>query len=475
MSGSANGSPQLPPAIARGLSPPIPPERYPSPAPSLPPTSEDFEITSLGPCTIPTPLDFVHVVTDSDRIWLDPNCNSTTQAQLLKAGPRSHIYWDPETVKVGMVTCGGLCPALNNVIRELVHCLRYRYNVKEKIYGFRYGYWGIANETYVMLDENKVKDAHMFGGTILGTSRGNQDPATMVDVLVKLGINILFTIGGDGTQRGASAIYKQIAERKIPISVIGIPKSIDNDIAYIDKTFGFETSVELAQPALRAAHEEARSIKNGIGLVKLMGRESGFIALHASLSCGEVNMLLIPEVKFTLDDILDYLEERFKDKDHALIVLAEGAGTDILPPTGKFDASGNAVLQDNGPWLKNEIQEGLKKRGLKDGRVIYIDPSYTIRAGVANSEDALFAAVLTQNCVHVAMAGKTDCIVGRVNGQFAMIPIEKATRFRKHVDRWGTYFQALLDATGMPSEGKDKKGAVPYIGKGAQGTETDNF
>lgn len=302
-------------------------DRKPSPAPSLPPTTEQFEITSLGTPHIPTPLDFVHVVTDDDKIWLDPNVNSSTQAAVQKAGPRSHIYWDPETVKVGMVTCGGLCPALNNVIREVVHCLRYRYKVKNKVYGFKYGYWGIANENYVMLDENAVKEAHLFGGTIIGTSRGNQDPGQMVDVLVKLGINVLFTIGGDGTQRGASAIYKQIAARGVKISVIGIPKSIDNDIAYIDKTFGFETSVELAQPALRAAHEEARSIKNGVGLVKLMGRESGFIALHAALACGDVNMLLLPEVKFTIDDVLDYLEERFKEKDHALIVLAEGAGT----------------------------------------------------------------------------------------------------------------------------------------------------
>lgn len=192
-----------------------------------------------------------------------------------------------------------------------------------------------------------------------------------------------------------------------------------------------------------------------------MGRESGFIALHAALACGDVNMLLLPEVKFTLDEVLDYLEERFQEKDHALIVLAEGAGTDILPPTGKLDPSGNAILQDNGPWLKGAITDGLNKRGL-DGKVIYIDPSYTIRAGVANSADALFAAVLTQNCVHVAMAGKTDCIVGRINGQFAMIPIAKATQFRKHVDRWGIYYQAMLDASGMRSE--NNKG-LPFMGK----------
>ncbi|KAI9022426.1 6-phosphofructokinase [Hyaloraphidium curvatum] len=424
--------------------------------------SSEFEVDSLGPATIKTPLDNAHIVTDSERVWLHPECDAPDQARLLIAGPRSHMYWNPETVRVGLVTCGGLCPAMNNVIREVVQCLRYRYGVKEKIFGFKFGYWGIANEQYMLLDEEDVKELHTRGGSLIGTSRGNQSPAKMVEVLHKLGINILFAIGGDGTQRGASVIYQELLRRNFPMSVVGIPKSIDNDIAYIDKTFGFETSVELAQPALRAAHEEARSIRHGVGLVKLMGRESGFIALHAALANGDCNMLLLPEVKFTVDDVLDYLQERFKSKDHALIVVAEGAGMDILPPTGK-DASGNDIMQDNGIWLRNQINDGLKTRGIKDGRVVYIDPSYSIRAGVANPSDALFASVLAQHCVHVAMAGKTNCLVGRINGQFAVIPIGKAVAFRKHVEPRGLYYQALLDATGMPSSMRRR--GVPLVGQ----------
>ncbi|KXS09198.1 pyrophosphate-dependent phosphofructokinase [Gonapodya prolifera JEL478] len=378
-----------------------------------------------------------------------------------KAGPRAALYWDPKTVRVAVVTCGGLCPGLNNVIRGLVNTLWYRYGV-QNIFGFKYGYEGLnpATSIEVPLNPWTVRDIHNFGGSILGSSRGPQDPKIMADFLSSKNIRILFTIGGDGTQKGAKSIFKECEQRGYEISVVGIPKTIDNDLAYCDRTFGFETAVAQAQPPLLAAHEEARGARNGIGIVKLMGRDSGFIALHASLGSGDVNLLLLPEMNFTMEQIVDYCVKRFTEpvrgmsntvRDHVLIVVAEGAGQNLCTPSGGLgrDKSGNQVYGDIGVWLKSELGKQLKARGIEHS-IKYIDPSYTIRAAVVNASDAAFTLQLGQAAAHCALAGKTDCIVGIVNGLFVHLPISRVIEFRKKVDLRGPTFQAFLDASGMP-------------------------
>jgi 6-phosphofructokinase 1 len=273
----------------------------------------------------------------------------------------------------------------------------------------------------------------------------------MVDYLISLNVSILFTIGGDGTQRGAQAISQEIARRGLNMSVVGIPKTIDNDIAFVERCFGFETAVQMAQASLVAAHEEARSARNGIGIVKLMGRESGFIALNASLASGDVNVLLLPECKFTIQDLVKHVLDRFKTRSHIMIVVAEGAGQDLCAPAGGVgkDVSGNPVFVDIAIYLKNELGKRLKDLKVEH-TIKLIDPSYSIRSAPAVASDAIFTLQLGQHAVHAAMAGYTNMIVGMIHNEFVYLPIDRAVEFRKKVDVRGQAFQSFLDATGMP-------------------------
>ncbi|KAI8928817.1 diphosphate--fructose-6-phosphate 1-phosphotransferase [Entophlyctis helioformis] len=424
-----------------------------------------WEIQSLGAATLPSPIPSVKFTTDDDVLLLNPTVSSasgspvagssasdnSTLAVLEKAGPRQSIFFKPENVVAGIVTCGGLCPALNNVIRSIVNTLTYRYGAS-RVIGFKFGYEGLNPDlsSIIELTPHSVRDIHQFGGTILGSSRGPQPIGVMVDYMVKLGVNMLFTIGGDGTQRGAMAIAEEVVRRNLNISVIGVPKTIDNDICYVERTFGFETAVALAQEAIKAGHEEARSARNGLGIVKLMGRESGFIALHASLASGDVNMLLLPETKFTMDSIVSEVLDRFEKRSHCMIVISEGAGQELCQ-TGNLgkDASGNSVFADVGVFLKKELSKRLNALNVEH-TIKYIDPSYTIRAAVAVPSDAIFALQLGQMAVHAAMAGKTSLIVGMMHNHFVHIPMTRAVEYRKKVDIHGQTFQSFLDASGMP-------------------------
>ncbi|MEM8931711.1 MAG: ATP-dependent 6-phosphofructokinase, partial [Acidobacteriota bacterium] len=301
----------------------------------------------------------------------------------------------------------------------------------------------------------RVEPIHRLGGSILGSSRGPRDVDAMVDHLEALGIRILFTIGGDGTLRGASAIADTIRSRGLDIAVVGIPKTIDNDIACIERSFGFATAVDEARQALVGAHAEARGAWNGIGLVKLMGRHSGFITAHASLANSDVNFCLVPEVPFTLDGsggFLDALEHRLLDRHHAVVVVAEGAAQDILqdPAHVTHDASGNVKLQDVGPFLKRKIRQHLDARGI-DHTVKYIDPSYIVRSMPASSIDAEYCLQLGQHAVHAAMAGRTDMVVGYWNRHFTHVPIDVAVARRKRLDPAGGTWQRVLEATGQPT------------------------
>ena len=378
-----------------------------------------------------------------------------------RAGAREQIYFEPAETAVGIVSCGGLCPGINNVIRSIVLTLVHHYHVP-RILGFRWGYSGLAGpdrekEPPVELTTRYVSSIHGMGGSVLGMSRGPQDVGAMVDRLEELGISILFAIGGDGTLRGASALASEIERRGRDIAVVGIPKTIDNDIRWIERSFGFATAVEEARQAIVGAHTEARGAWNAVGLVKLMGRHSGFITAHASLANSDVNFCLVPEVPFTLDGrggLLEVLEARLKERQHAVIVVAEGAGQDlILAESGGDpgrDASGNRKLQDIGPFLKRRIGEYLKARGM-DHTIKYIDPSYIVRSMPANSLDAEFCLQLGQHAAHAGMAGRTDMVVGYWNRRFTHVPIPVAVEQRNAIDPDGPTWQRVLEATGQPS------------------------
>jgi 6-phosphofructokinase 1 len=419
----------------------------------------NFTVSKLGEGRIISPITGVRFVDDEEHVlyhsdfrelngYLDAGIKPPC---LEKAGPREKIYFDPAGLKCGIVTCGGLCPGLNDVIRSITLTLTRQYGVKQ-VLGFRYGYEGLSskfNHAPLELTPEAVRAIHETGGTILGSSRGNQDVNDMVDTLTRLNIGILFAIGGDGTLRGAQAIAREVARRGLKIGVIGIPKTIDNDISFTQQTFGFDTAGSEARRAINAAHCEAEGARNGIGLVKLMGRDSGFIATFAVLANSHVNFCLVPEVPFKLEDLLQALEERLAQRGHAVIVVAEGAGQDLLAQTSERDASGNVRYGDIGIFLRDRIKEHFSQTGRKV-ELKYIDPSYTIRSLPADAWDSAFCLLLGQFAVHAGMAGRTDMIVAYWNHQGTHVPISLAVSQRKKLDPEGWIWNSVLAITGQP-------------------------
>ena len=409
---------------------------------------QNFIVEKLGIPKIDNPIKGMSCVSEAKRVSYDSD--PAVISKYLKkgeippsfelAGCRKKIFHDPAWSKAAILTAGGLCPGLNDVIRALVLSLQQDYRVPV-IYGIPYGYRGL-NPAHglnpVMLTPEVVDSIHSSGGTILGSSRGQEKVDIMVDTLVRMNINILFCIGGDGTARGAHEIAMEVKRRKLSISIIAIPKTIDNDINFIDKSFGFTTAVLAAGDFVTGAHNEAKGAFNGIGLVKVMGRDSGWIAAYATLANPYVNYCLVPESPFQLEKgrgaLLPHLAERLNKKHHAVIIVAEGAGQEFFKdrPVRK-DASGNILKNDIGVLLQEEIKRYMKKRGIET-TVKYFDTGYAIRSVSAVGEDAVFCSLLANNAVHAAMAGKTDMMVGHWNGSFTHVPIPLVTSSRKKID-----------------------------------------
>jgi len=418
-------------------------------------TTHSFAVRTLGKAHIQSPLDCAYFVDDGDGVLVNATVSADSpdlagRPALERAGPRRKIFFEPSHTRAAMVTCGGLCPGLNDVIRALTMVLWYRYGVTD-ILGLRYGYQGLSpshGHEPVVLTPEAVEDIHQRGGTILGTSRGHQDVGEMVDFLEQQGIRLLFTIGGDGTQRAAMAIADEIQRRQGDVAVVGLPKTIDNDISFTERTFGFETAVAMSRAPIDSAHMEAKGVKNGIGLVKLMGRESGFVAAYATLASSDVNLVLVPECPFSLEKLMVFLEQRLARKAHAVLVVAEGAGQDLVSAEGT-DASGNRNLGDIGPLLKQAITEHFARTGIP-AAVKYIDPSYTIRSAAASADDSVYCFRLAENAVHAAMAGRTAMVVGLWNCHFVHVPMHKAAGTRKKIDPAGALWQSVLDNTGQP-------------------------
>ncbi|MGE5358271.1 MAG: ATP-dependent 6-phosphofructokinase [Bacteroidales bacterium] len=419
---------------------------------------ENLAITPLGECRIPSPMKSVHFVSDDQQVLFDGGLREveaalragSAPAQFEMAGPRAKIYFDPSKLKCGIVTCGGLCPGLNDVIRAIVLSLHYHYGVRS-IFGFRYGYEGLTyryGHVPVELTAELVETIQHHGGTILGSSRGPQDVSEMVDTLEQMNVGLLFAIGGDGTLRGAQAISDEARRRGRTIAVIGIPKTIDNDISYINNSFGFATAVEEATRAIYAAHAEAAGARNGLGLVKLMGRDSGFIAAFATLANSLVNFCLVPEVPFTLDGLVRALKERLQNRHHAVIVVAEGAGQHLMQVAAQRDASGNVKHGDIGLFLRERILDNFNSAG-EHISLKYIDPSYTIRSMPANPLDSAFCLMLGHNAVHAGMAGRTGMVVGNWRGEATHVPIAAAVCRRKQIDPMGRLWTAVMSTTGQ--------------------------
>ena len=432
--------------------------------------TDDFTVDNLGEREIANPIPYslvsgdaiANYVTDGERIVYDvfrtagAEPRSFTTGELLElAGAREKVFFTPKHVHASIVTCGGLCPGLNDVIRAVVRCLWHQYGVR-RISGIRFGYNGLLPElnlSPIDLDPEVVDDIHKIGGTILGSSRGGgKRTEELVDAIERMNISMLFTIGGDGTQKGALALADEIERRGLKVAIVGIPKTIDNDLRFIQKSFGFETAVAKATDAVVSAHTEAHAAVFGVGLVKLMGRESGFIAAHTALASHEVNFCLIPEVPFDIDGengLLEHLHERLRRRSHAVIIAAEGAGQEHLPDSGETDASGNKRLADIGLYLRDRIKAYFESRKVPVN-LKYIDPSYIIRSAEAAPTDSVYCSRLGNNAVHAAMAGKTKVLIGLVNNEFVHLPIPIAVASRNYVDPESSLWRDVVEATQQP-------------------------
>ncbi len=430
----------------------------------------NFTVPVLGEAKIPSPIkmstekgestaayvrDEESILFDIDALRTDDGMKLISDDILQLAGPRKKIYFNPSHVHAAIVTCGGLCPGLNNVIRAVVRCLWFSYGVR-RISGIQYGYRGLLPEApypAIPLDPDVVDDIQVKGGTILGAARGGgQRVQEIVDSLERMNVNILFAVGGDGTLRGADEVGDEIRKRGLKISVIGIPKTIDNDLSFIQSSFGFDSAVSMAVQAVRGAHVEAHDSINGIGLVKVMGRDSGYIAAHTALAMSDVNFCLIPEDPFDLDGpngLLQNLKRRILSRSHAVILAAEGAGQYLGIGPDKTDASGNKKYMDVGVFLRDKIIKFFEEEGI-EVNMKYIDPSYIIRSAPANPNDSIYCSRLGAHAVHAAMCGKTQTLVSLVNNKFVHIPIKVAVSARNKVDTEGSLWRDVLENTRQP-------------------------
>jgi len=429
------------------------------------------KISSLGEAKISTPVqkradgtDGISYVTDRDRVVIEIDGHQLSrmvnEGQNLPcfelAGPRRQIFFDPSKLKCALVSCGGLCPGLNDIIRSIVLELHYGYGVRN-IFGIRYGLQGfIAGYGHDLIDltPETVTNIHDRGGTVLGSSRGPQDIDEIIDSLERMNIGLLFMIGGDGTLTAAGRIAETILDRGLKIGVVGVPKTIDNDIHMVSRSFGFDTAVDVATKAIISASNEAEGYPNGIGLIKLMGRHAGFIAATAVLAQQDVNFVLIPEVDFDLEGpggLFAALEKRLAERKHAVIVVAEGAGQKFFAEDNNDrDASGNIKLRDIGVFIKEAISTHFASKSIEIS-IKYIDPSYMIRSLPANANDRVFCNFLGRNAVHAGMAGKTSMLVGHWNNQFVHVPMELIAGKRKTVKPTGSLWRSTLEATGQGS------------------------
>ena len=413
-----------------------------------------MNIPALGATRVPSPL----------KLWVDESqrvpatilrtVDAPSEDSLLfeLAGAREHLFFNPSETRAGIVTSGGLCPGLNDVVRSLFLEMHHAYGVRD-VLGFRWGYQGLDPEhgaEPLVLTHEMVDRIHLQAGTILGTSRGPVDKARAVENLIRRRVNILFTIGGDGTQRGAREFFEEAKRQGHALSVVGIPKTIDNDIPFVARSFGFLTAVEEATKVLQRAHTEARSVQNGIALVKLMGRHAGFLTAEATVASQEVNFTLIPEVPFRVEGFLKALEQRIVKRGHAVIAVAEGAGQELLGNTGKErDPSGNVRLRDIGLFLRDKIEEWFKARNIPFV-MRYFEPSYIVRSSPANAEDAVLCDAFARHAAHAAMAGKTGVVIGYLHDLFIHVPIELLATQPKRLDHNSPIWSAVLSATGQP-------------------------
>ena len=329
-------------------------------------------------------------------------------------------------MRVGVLTGGGDCPGLNAVIRAVVRKGVARYN--QEFIGFRDGWRGPLEGDGFALDVKSVRGILPRGGTILGSSRTNPlkvegGVERIEESLRNFKVDALVAIGGEDTLGVATALH----EHGVPI--VGVPKTIDNDLNATDYTFGFDTAVNIAMEAIDRLHTTAESHRRVL-VVEVMGRHAGWIALHAGLA-GGANVILIPEIRFDIEKVCGYIESRFKTNYSPIIVAAEGAipeGGDLMLKDASRDAFGHVKLSGVGDWLAQEVE----KRTGKEARCIVL--GHIQRGGTPTAFDRVLATRFGLHAIDAVEEGDWGKMVALRGTAIVRVPLADATRELKTVD-----------------------------------------
>ncbi len=334
-------------------------------------------------------------------------------------------------MRVGVLTGGGDCPGLNAVIRAIVRTGSYDHNCE--FVGFRDGWRGPLEPDTQRLDVAAVRGILPRGGTILGSSRTNPlSEAATVDGksglerikenLANLGVDALIAIGGEDTLGVAGKLCEN------GVKVVGVPKTIDNDLSATDYTFGFDTAVNIAMEAIDRLHTTAESHHRAL-IVEVMGRNAGWIALHAGVA-GGANVILIPEQPFDIKDVCNYVEKRFETKYAPIVVVAEGAhpkaiGTSVIDD--ERDAFGHTRYGGVGQLLAEEIE----RRTGKEARAAVL--GHIQRGGTPTAFDRVLATRFGVHAIRAVADGAFGQMVALRGTDIVRVPIAEAIRELKLV------------------------------------------
>jgi 6-phosphofructokinase 1 len=458
-------------------------------------------------------------------------CSCAVKGQLTfaEAGPRNMLRFPghhKKLLKVGVLVSGGIAPGINAVISGIVqrHVLYHTPQITDlrvpgktprsytlQVFGFRNGFAGLlaGDDVTVLYDSDSPDEklrAHLRrianrGGSEIGTSRYDdllstadpdkreKDLDQVAENLANRHFDILYVIGGDGSMRAAHATWKRSRDNGKSLSVIGVPKTMDNDILWVWQSFGFLSAVEKAREALQQLHTEATSNPR-LCVVQLFGSDSGFVVSHAALASGVCDAALIPEVPFTMKKLADYITERLSKRfrpgaggqsPYGMIVMAETAvpqdAEDYLSdPEVDLDENEKAAIQafvSKGCRVHGQTPDELRTGGLKvvsrvlqkriremkvddaywaDFRVFTNEPRHLLRAIPPSASDVAFGQRLGVLAVDNAMAGYTDFMISQWMTEYVLVPLDLVVLGRKRVPPNGIFWKSVVASTGQPPE-----------------------
>jgi 6-phosphofructokinase 1 len=404
--------------------------------------------------------------------------------RFLRTGEQPEYRFDPTDVTIGILIAGGIAAGLNMVVDSIVKrhfALATQIAGGEpqslRIYGYDGGYKGMMQSKRFLLAPTEGAgrranypaglpiratdgQATSGGSTLVKAGRGEEltDEQAILSLarehvrkIVTEGLDILYVIGGNGTLSWAARLCEALEEMQDakPIAIVGGPKTMDNDVFFTDATFGFRTAVDVATNFVLGIHHDARA-QDRIGLLEVFGASAGWVALHAHADSGEGDEVLIPERmpekredhNDFLGGILDYVEKRLEDNDHAVVVVAEGA----MPEWQWRDAGAkDRAFANLLSKMKQRYGPARAEAGKEPFAISDVRTRYLVRGTPPNTYDIELCKVTGRLMVDTALAGFTGCAVHRWQNDYVLVPFRTAAERLKQVPMWDVFLQIFLD------------------------------